>query len=109
HAAKCPLGTCRPPGEACMPPSEKNASSQTALYHAIDMPTEHFGLFLLRMPDGVHAELAEDKRMFPGEFLQPEQITLEIMLVVKINIKTTKIGILRQQIFGWRISRIGKE
>ncbi len=61
------------------------------------------------MPDGVHAEFAQDKRMLAGEILQPQQITLEILLVVEIDIKTTKIGILRQQIFGGRIGGIGKK
>src|SRR6516164_4696108 len=51
-------------------PGEKNRSGQTALHHAVDVPTKHFGLLLLRMPDRVHAELAEDKRMFPSEILQ---------------------------------------
>src|SRR6267154_3809330 len=73
------------------------------------MPTEHFGLLLLRMPDGVHAEFAQDKRMLAGEILQPQQIALEILLVMKVNIKATKIGVLRQQIFGWWIRCIGKK
>src|SRR5436309_14231839 len=72
--AKCPVCNFLPAGEPFIRPSEKNGSSQTAFYHAIDMPTEHFGLFLLRMANGVHAAPDEDKRMFPGEILQREYI-----------------------------------
>ena len=107
--AKCPVCNFLAAGEPFIRPCEKNGSSQTAFYHAIDVPTEHFGLFFLRMPDGVHAEFPQDKRMLAGEILQPQQVTLEILLVVQVNIKTAKIGVLRQQIFGWRIRGVGKE
>ena len=107
--AKCPVCDFLAAGEPFIRPCEKNGSSQAAFYHAIDVPSEHFGLFVLRMPDGVHAEFAQDKRMLPGEILQPQQVTLEILLVMKVDIKTAKIGILRQQIFGWRIRGVGKQ
>src|SRR5437667_6764916 len=106
---ECPVCNFFTAGEPLIRPREKNGSCQTAFYHAIDVPTEHFGLFVLRMSDGVHAEFAQDKRMLAGEILQPQQITLEIVLVVQVNIKATKIGILRQQIFGWGISGVRKE
>src|SRR5437667_9222198 len=106
---ECPVCNFFTAGEPLIRPREKNGSSQTAFYHAIDVPTEHFGLFVLRMPDGVHAEFAQDEGMLAGEILQPQQVTLEILLVVKVNIKTTKIGILWQQIFGRRIRGVGKE
>src|SRR5438093_12640745 len=106
---ECPVCNFFTAGEPLIRPREKNGSSQTAFYHAIDVPTEHFGLFVLRMSDGVHAEFAQDKRMLAGEILQPQQVTLEILLVVEIDVKTTKIGILRQQIFGWRIRCVGKK
>jgi hypothetical protein len=61
------------------------------------------------MADGVHAEFPEDKRMLASKILQPQQITFEVGLIVKVNVETTKIGILRQQIFGWRIGGIRKE
>src|ERR1043166_4844149 len=47
--------------------------------------------------------------MLAGEILQPQQVTFEITLVMKVNVETAKIGILRQQIFGRRVSGIGKE
>ena len=73
------------------------------------MPTEHFGLLLLRMPDRVHAEFPKDERMLAGQILQPQQITLKIALVVQVNIKTGEIDVLRQQVFGRWISGIGKK
>src|SRR5262245_35293293 len=51
-------------------PGEKNRSGQAAFYHAVDVPAEHLRLLLLRMPDRVHTEFAEDKRMLAGEILQ---------------------------------------
>ena len=90
-------------------PGEKNRSGKTAFHHAVDVPAKHFGLLLLRMPDRVHAEFTEDKRMFAGEILQPQQVTFEIALIVKVNVEARKIGILREQIFGGRIRRIRKE
>ena len=61
------------------------------------------------MPDGVHAEFAQDQRTLAGEILQPQQVTLEIALVVQVNIETAEVGVLRQEIFRWRIRGIGKE
>ena len=90
-------------------PGEKNRSGQTAFHHAVNVPAEHFGLLVLRMPDRVHAELTKNKRMFAGEILQPQQVTFEIALIVKVNVETGKIGILREQIFGGRIGRIRKK
>ena len=90
-------------------PGKKNRSGQTAFHHAVNVPAEHFGLLVLRMPDRVHAELTKNKRMFAGEILQPQQVTFEIALIVKVNVETGKIGILREQIFGGRIRRIRKE
>src|SRR5439155_20784470 len=89
-------------------PGEKNRSGKTAFNHAVNVPTEHFGMLVLRMPDRVHAEFNNNKRMFTGEILQPQQVTFEIALIVKVNVETGKIGILREQIFGGRIRRIRK-
>ena len=47
--------------------------------------------------------------MFSGEILQPQQIAFEITLIMKVNIETGKIGVLREQIFGRRICGIRKE
>ena len=73
------------------------------------MPGEHVGLLVLRMSDGVHAEFAKDKRTLACKILQPQQIALELVLVVEVNIETAKIGVLWQQIFGRRIGGVGKE
>ena len=73
------------------------------------MPAEHFGLFLLRIPDGVHAEFAENQRPFLRQILQPQQVTFEVPLIVQVNVETAKIDVLREKIFGWRIRGVGKK
>src|SRR6478672_6621104 len=70
--AESPIRNLLPARKPFVRPGEKNRSGQTAFHNAIDVPAKHFGLLLLRMPDRVHAELAEDKRMFPSEILQPQ-------------------------------------
>src|SRR5215475_4604189 len=92
-----PVRNLLPARKPFVRPGEKNRSGKTAFHHAVDVPAEHFGLLLLRMPDRVHAEFAQDKRMFAGEILQPQQVTFEIALVVKVNVEARKIGILRKQ------------
>src|SRR5215469_937478 len=47
--------------------------------------------------------------MLAGEILQPQQIAFEISLIMKVNIKTRKVGVLWKQIFGRRICGIRKE
>src|ERR1044072_2417474 len=61
------------------------------------------------MPDGVHAELPQNERMLTREILQTQQVTFEVTLIVKVNVKTAKIGILRQQILGGRVSGVRKK
>src|SRR5215475_15980624 len=95
-----PVRNLLPARKPFVRPGKENRSGQTAFHHAIDVPAEHFGLLLLRMPDRIHAKFTEDERMLAGEILQPQQIPFEIALVVKINVETGKIGILRKQIFG---------
>src|SRR5215510_13857005 len=107
--AECPVRNFLAAGEPFVRPSEKNRSGKTAFYHAVDVPAEHFRLLLLRMADRVHAEFAQDKRMLAGKILQPQQIPFEIALVVKINVKARKIGILRQEILRRRICGVRKE
>src|SRR6516165_10081133 len=67
-----PIRNLLPTRKPFVSPGEKNRSGQAAFHHAVDVPAEHLRLLLLRMPDGVHAELAEDKRMFPSEILQSQ-------------------------------------
>src|SRR6266576_5659700 len=61
------------------------------------------------MPDRVHAEFPQNKRILAREILQSQQVTLEVTLIMKVNVETTKVGILRQQIFRWRVRGVGKE
>src|SRR5205814_6717097 len=96
--AKCPLRDFLTARKPFVRPGEKNRSGQAAFHNAVNVPAEHFGLFVLRMPDRVHTEFTEDERMLAGEILQPQQIPFEIALIVKVNVETGKIGILREQI-----------
>src|SRR6478672_7112761 len=107
--SECPISNFLAAGKPFVGPGKKNRSSKTAFYHAIDMPGEHVGLLVLRMSDRVHAEFAKDQRTLACKILQPQQIPLELVLIVEVNIETAKIGILRQQIFGRRIGGVGKE
>jgi len=61
------------------------------------------------MPDRVHSEFPQNKRMLAREILQSQQVTFEVTLIVKVNVETAKIGILRQQIFRRWVCGIGKE
>ena len=61
------------------------------------------------MADGIHTEFPEDKRMLATEILQSQQIAFEIALIMQVNIEAAKIRVLGQQIFGRRISGVGKE
>src|SRR5437870_7546898 len=107
--AECPVRNFLTARKPFVCPSEKNRSGETAFHHAVDVPAKHFGLLLLRMPERVHAEFTEDKRVFAGEILQPQQIPFEIALVVKVNVETGKIVVLREQIICLRIRGIRKE
>ena len=46
---------------------------------------------------------------FFREILQPQEISLEVALVVQINVEAIEIDVLRQEIFRRRITRVGKE
>src|SRR5258708_1333994 len=61
------------------------------------------------MTDRVHTKLAKDERFFLGQILQAQQIFFELALIVQINVEAKKVDILRQEIFGRRISRVRKE
>src|SRR5438477_4088843 len=90
-------------------PGKVNRTGESAFDHAVDMPTQHICLFVLTVPDRVHPKFAKNKRMLLGEILQAEQITLEIALVMQVNVKTKEIDVLRQQKFGRRIGRVRKQ
>src|SRR5215211_245754 len=70
--AECPVGNFLAARKPFVCPGEKNRSGKTGFHYAVDVPTKHFGLLLLRMANGVHAEFTEDERMFAGEILQPQ-------------------------------------
>ena len=72
------------------------------------MPAQHFGLVVLAVPDRVHPEFAKDERTIFDEILQTKEITLEIALLMQVNVKTKKIDVLREQEFCRRISGVGK-
>ena len=57
----------------------------------------------------VHPELAEHERLFLGQILQAEEVFFEIALVVQVNVEAIEIDVLREEIFRWRITRVGKE
>src|SRR5262249_676740 len=61
------------------------------------------------MADRVHAEFPQNKRMLALKILQSQQVTFEVTVIMKVNVETAKIGILRQQIFRRRVCGIRKE
>ncbi len=71
------------------------------------MPGQHVGLFLLRVADRVHAELAHDAGFFVGEVLQAQEVVFKVALVVQVDVEGTKIDVLRQEVFRGRIARVG--
>src|SRR5262249_7104345 len=83
-------------GKPFVGPGKKNGPCEAAFYNTVDMPAEHFGLLILRMPNRVHAEFTKDERLLATKILQPQQIALEIRLIVEVHIKTAKVGVLRQ-------------
>src|SRR5689334_23943781 len=56
-------------------PGKEDCAGESAFNHAIDMPAQHFRLFLLGVPDRVHPEFAKDKRALFGEILQDRKST----------------------------------
>ena len=93
--SKCPIRNFLSAGKPFIRPRKENSSGKAALYNAVDMPTQHLSLLILRMPDGIHAELTQDKRSLAGQILQTQQIALEITLIVQVNVETAKIDVLR--------------
>ena len=70
--SKGPIGDFLLTGEPFVRPGKENCSGQTALHHTIDMPAEHFGLLLLRMPDCVHPKLTQNQWPFFRQVLQSQ-------------------------------------
>src|ERR1700757_1506451 len=72
-------------------PGKENRTGEPAFDHAVNVPTQHVRLLILSMPDGVHSKLAEDERPLFRKVLQTQKVTLEIALIVQVNIETKKI------------------
>src|SRR5882724_8604973 len=107
--SKCPIGDFLITRVPLVGPGKKHGSGEAAAHDAVNMPAEHLGLLLLRMPDCVHAELTQNERTLFRQILQTQQVLLEVVLIVQVNVEAKKIEILRQQIFGWWISRVRKQ
>src|SRR5439155_578813 len=60
---KCPVCNFLAASKPFVSPGKKNRSGKATFYDAIDVPTEHVGLLVFRMPDRVHAEFPKDQRM----------------------------------------------
>src|ERR1700693_1812718 len=96
-------------GKPFVRPGKQDGPGQSAFGHALDVPAEHFRLLFLRMANCVHTELPQNERTLAGEILQAQKVMFEIALVVEVDVEAEKIDVLRQQIFGRRKSRVGKE
>ena len=70
---------------------------------------QQVGLLLLRVTDGVHAEFGEDERFVARQVLQAREIADEVALAMEINIVAVEIDLARQQVFGRRKIRVGRE
>src|ERR1051325_10057150 len=77
-------------------PGKEDCARESAFNDAIDMPTQHFRLLVMSVPDRVHSEFSKDKRALFGEILQSKEITLEVALIVQINVEAEEIDVLRQ-------------
>src|SRR4026208_193560 len=77
-------------------PGKEDCAGESAFNDAIDMPTQHFRLLVMSVPNRVHPEFTKDKRALFGEILQSKKITLEVALIVQVNVEAKEIDILRQ-------------
>ena len=93
---KCPIRNFLLAGVPFVGPGKKDCAGESAFNHAIDMPAQHFRLFLLGVSDRVHPEFAKNKRTLLDEVLQSKEITLEVALIVQVNVEAKEIDVLRQ-------------
>src|SRR5437764_14751665 len=91
--AECPVIDVLSAREPFVRPGKQNRSGQSAFCDALDVPAEHLGLFVLRMADCIHPEFAEDERTFLRQILEPQKVTLEIALIVEVNIEAKEIDV----------------
>src|SRR5437016_4115167 len=106
--SECPIRDLLFASVPFVSPRKEDRAGESTLDHAIDMPAQHFGLLILAVPDRVHPEFAQDERTIFGQILQTEEITLEIALLVQVNVKAKKIDVLWEKEFCRRISSVGK-
>ncbi len=107
HEAEGPVRDLHAAGEPFVGPRIDHRARQPAAHHAVDMPREHVRLLLLGMANRVHAEFAEHERLVVREILQAQQVLLEVALVVQVNVEGEEVDVLRQQVLGRRITRVG--
>src|SRR6266404_7146705 len=101
-----PIGDLLFTGVPFIGPGEKDRPGESTTHHAVDMPAEHFRLLLLGMSDRVHSEFAQHERLFFREILQAEEILFEIALVVQVDVETTEVDVLREEVFRRWITRV---
>ena len=73
------------------------------------MPAQHLGLLLFGVANRVHPEFAKDERLVIGEVLQAREVAVEIVLAVEIDIESDEVAVLREQVFRWRVARVGEQ
>src|SRR5881398_2159044 len=105
---ECPISNLLFAGVPFVSPGKENGASESTFDDAIDVPAQHFGLLILAVPDRIHSEFAKDERTIFDEILQTKEITLEIALLMQINVEAKKIDVLREQEFSRRISGVGE-
>src|SRR5665213_266657 len=83
--------------------TEHNRAGQSVAERAFDLPRQKFALVRLAFTDRVHAKFAEDEWLGVCERLQPREVGVVRLGVVKINMKEDEIRILRLEKFRRRI------
>ena len=109
HKSERPIQNLLPAAIPLVGPRVDDRPRQPAAHHALDVPAQHLGLLLLGVPDRVHPEFTEDERLVLREVLQPGEVAVEVVLPVQVNIECREVAILRQQVFGGRITGIREQ
>ena len=109
HEPERPVQDLLSAAEPFVGPRVDDRARQAAANHALDVPADHLRLLGFRMPDRVHAEFPEDERLVLREVLQAREVALEILLPVQVNVERHEIAVLREQVFGRGVARVGKK
>ncbi len=109
HEAERPVENFLASAEPFIGPRVDDCAGETAADDAFDVPAEHFGLLLLGVANGVHAEFAEDERLVVGEILQAGEVAVEVVLAVQVDIEGDEVAVLREEVFGGRVARVGEQ